>query len=121
MVTASTPLPISACRSANSAQPKVWATKSRCLRSGSTTPTSSTPAISDNTRAWLLPMTPTPTTPIFNGLHPSAPPLAWPNATGDPHRTEPEHVLLPILTGVEAQQILRISGASQNEYFADPS
>ena len=32
-----------------------------------------TPAISDNTRAWLLPMTPTPITPIFKG-----PPLIRP-------------------------------------------
>ena len=27
-----------------------------------------------------------------------ASPLAWPKPTGDPYRTEPEHVLLPILT-----------------------
>src|SRR5579872_6954043 len=91
MISASTPARMSSSRFSNSPQRSVRATNSRCLRSGSTTPTSSTPAISDNTRAWLLPMTPTPTTPIFNGLPPFAPgmterapttpvpipPLAW--------------------------------------------
>src|SRR5882757_2753059 len=74
MVTASTPSASSASTVPNAVQPSAPDTKSHCLRSGSTTPTSFTPGRSVNTRAWLLPMTPTPTTPTRSG--PPAPPFA---------------------------------------------
>ena len=48
-------------------KPSAADTNSRCLRSGSATPTRLTPGRSASTRAWLLPMTPTPTTPTRNG------------------------------------------------------
>src|SRR5919197_3226932 len=67
MVTASTPSASSGSTPLNAGQPSARETKSRCLPSGSATPTSLTPGRSANTRAWLLPMTPTPTTPTRNG------------------------------------------------------
>src|SRR5712691_571174 len=74
MVTASTPSASSPSTQPNAAQPSAPDTKSHCLRSGSATPTSRTPGRSANTRAWLLPMTPTPTTPTRSS--PSASPFA---------------------------------------------
>src|SRR5262249_481864 len=63
MVTASTPFASSGSTPLNAGQPSARETKSRCLLSGSATQTSLTPGRSAKTRAWLLPMTPTPTTP----------------------------------------------------------
>src|SRR5262249_34780255 len=63
MVSASTPAASSASTSPTAVQPSAPDTKSRCLRSGSATPTSLTPGRSANTRAWLVPMTPKPPTP----------------------------------------------------------
>src|SRR5579863_8693473 len=107
MVTASTPWRNSASASSKAAQPILRATVSRRWRSGSATPTRFTPGNSDRTRAWLLPITPTPTTPTRNVSAPNfraslmtqkAPslprsrargfPVARPMPTGDRHRRE---------------------------------
>src|SRR5262245_3323275 len=129
MVTASTPTASKPSTPLNAGQPSAPVTRSRCLRSGSAMPTSFTPGRSPKTRAWLLPITPTPTTPTRSS--PSAslfadctmmaevplpapvanPSLARWKAAGDDNVSGDRHVLNQRVTA-KASPITNGSGAS---------